>query len=257
MSSPKASGGLNPGMVYRPVSPSTPNPGPGAGTNTNYLRIDESEDPRYRFRVRLAWVIRFFFAVLTFTSLLGIMLHDVFLSSRPFIVPLFVLLWFVFIWQVLHTLPKISRVQRGISRLLPRISLQIGDASCVVGGDDDGDRGDFAGHLPPKKNLSRVIIAVVDFLFGIVLVILGALWSDYSCHYWHCYIFSLRVLPFIVISIIVGSFMIIASFFSLYNTYHTVAFEFSIYKDGTVQPISLGNPDSDFSARREPVSISA
>lgn len=53
------------------------------------------------------------------------------------------------------------------------------------------------------------------------------------------------------------SFMVLASLFSLYKVYHTITFEFSIYKDGTVQPISLGNPDSDVTARREPVSISA
>lgn len=170
MSSPKASGGLNPEMVYRPVS--SPAPNPGAGTNTSYLRIDESEDPKYRFRVRLAIIIRLIFAILAFTAILGILLNANFAHSRRFTTPLFALLWFVFIWHLLHISPKVSRVQRGLTRHLPRISLQIGDASCVLGGDADGEREDFAAS-PPKKNLARLFTTVADFLFGFGLIVLG------------------------------------------------------------------------------------
>ncbi|KAM7185964.1 hypothetical protein V8F33_012091 [Rhypophila sp. PSN 637] len=252
-SPPKASDGLNPSMTHRLPPP--------AG-NTTYLRIDSpTQDPKYRARVRLSRIIRFCLAWLAFGPLLGLSIVGG-MFSHQFTVIIWYELLFVIVWQLFHLLPQLSTLARGVSRrLLPRISLSIGDASCVVGGGEEDDdellrvgRGDYYSQQqpPPKKNLASLFTTAVDFSFGLTLIVFGALWNQARCcSFW-------QHLPSIILAIILGCLMVIAAFFSLYKTYHTMAFEFVLYKDGTVQPISLGRTEVDVSSRRgEPVSISA
>ncbi|KAK4219847.1 hypothetical protein QBC37DRAFT_394219 [Rhypophila decipiens] len=258
-SPPKATDDLNPSMTYRPPPPPTT---AAAARNTTYLRIDSStQDPQYRTRVRVSKIIRFGLALLAFGPLLGLSIVGRMGRGREFTVPIFYELLVVIVWQLVH-LPQFSTVARGVSRRLPRMSLSIGDASWVVGGggeeEDELLRGYSQPPPPPKKNLASLFTTAVDFFFGVTLIVFGALWTQAPCPYYYCWNLSWGQFPSIVLTIILGCLMVMAAFFSLYKTYHTMAFEFSLYKDGTVQPISLGRTtEVDVSSRREPVSISA
>ena len=109
-------------MVYRPLTP----PAPGA----DYMGIDESEDPKLRLRIRAAWIVRAVLASVTLGSLIPFCVRGR-MNDTPFVVPLFVVLWFVLIWQLFHVVRPAWGGRR--ARFLPRISVQIGDAGCVFG----------------------------------------------------------------------------------------------------------------------------
>lgn len=156
MSSPKqqqsTTGGLNPTMVYRPLTPPVP--------GSSYLGIDEPEDPKFRFRVRVAWIARAILASLTLGSAIAFIADEGSLArGSKFAVGLFVLLWFVLVWQVVQLGRAVWSGRGGKKGCLPRISLQIGDAGCVLGGEGGG----HGGRL----------VAFVDLAFGVTVITIG------------------------------------------------------------------------------------
>jgi len=149
-------------MVYRPLTP----PAPGS----SYLGIDEPEDPKFRFRVRVAWIARAILASLTLGSAIVFIADEGSLArGSKFAVGLFVLLWFVLVWQVVQLGQAVWSGRGGKKGCLPRISLQIGDAGCVLGGEGDGD----GGRDRPSGKLGRGLVALVDLALGVTVITIG------------------------------------------------------------------------------------
>lgn len=142
-------------MVHRPLTPPAP-------SRDSYLRIDESDDPRFRLRIQAAQIVRAILATFTLSSIITFL--DM---GRPIsgdIVPLFVELWFVLVWHLGRLVWNNGRLGAG---WLPRISVQIGNAGCVLGGDGGDGRGRRLGKL------GKGMGAFVDFAFGVLITTFG------------------------------------------------------------------------------------
>ncbi|KAK3316285.1 hypothetical protein B0H66DRAFT_560890 [Apodospora peruviana] len=238
MASKQISGGLNPEMVYRPLTPPSGN---------TYLRVDESDDPMFKFRTRLAWLVRCFMACLTFGTLLGYMIIGR-IGTGQFAVGIFVELWFILIWHLVRLLPS---SKSKLSQCLPKVSCQVGDCSCVINGDDGDDEPD---HRTPRKTLSRVILAFGDLAFGVTLLAFAIVGAASWGSGWY---YGPQRAPVTALSIILAIFMIVVSFLSFSKVYQTFTIEYVFYTDGTTSPIRLQSPEGEGPSRRDPVSIVA
>ncbi|KAK3692333.1 hypothetical protein B0T22DRAFT_10594 [Podospora appendiculata] len=234
--------GLNPEMVYRPVTPSM----------ASYIHDGEGDgdDGRHSFRLRLSNAVRLFIMALTFATFIVSCVLNKFGHALNVLV--FLELFVVFFWNLTYLVP--GRSNKKSYWTLPRVVFQFGPCSCVFGGNDDDD--EDGDNVRPRKPTTIELFFLVDLALGITLIVLSV--SCWNAMYWDWWRRN-NFLAVTILNYLIGSLEILAALLANFKFFNSVVLEFAVFsKDENESYIKLPSPDVESrTAAHGAVSIAA
>ncbi|KAK0742370.1 hypothetical protein B0T21DRAFT_346179 [Apiosordaria backusii] len=212
--------GLNPRMVYRPITP------PDAHFPLSSSSADDGNDKRWKIGIPLLTILRLALIALIIADIAVWIAHDHFLFHA--LTFGHVWLWIILLWNLGHVVsPLLSKISGGRSLKgipgLPTIVCQVGDCACVLNGDnDDNDDDDHHHHHHDhaKKKRSKYGISwILDILLGIVPIVVAST---------TIYMYYRHMIEILVLTDVVGILSIVIGIFSLFTASRPVIFEMGL-----------------------------